>query len=145
MSDKPRTDEREESTEVEQLTYKNEAKAAWRFARVLERELVEAKAENARLRVYNEQAEAAAAQHKSENARLQRVADLARDAVESGAVLECYLSLLNEALASLPKPDGFKRGGCVSQTISDGSTWMDKAGHLSFQAEIELPLKKDAK
>ena len=40
MSDTPRTDAKEESVEVEQLTYKDEAKVAWHFARELERELV---------------------------------------------------------------------------------------------------------
>ena len=37
-----------------------------------------------------------------ENAKLLRVADLARDAVESGSVEECYLSLLRDVLAELP-------------------------------------------
>ena len=94
------------------------------FARELERELAEAKAENARLR---------------------RVADLARDAVESGAIDEIYLSLLRDELAALPKPDGFERRECVSQTISDGSPWLDKAGPLSFQAEIDLSYTKQEK
>jgi hypothetical protein len=37
-----------------------------------------------------------------ENALLKRVAQLARDAVEAGAVDECYLSLLRDAVSALP-------------------------------------------
>ena len=37
-----------------------------------------------------------------ENARMKRVVSLARDAVESGAVDECYLSLLRDAVSALP-------------------------------------------
>ena len=39
--------------------------------------------------------------YRAEVSRLQRVADLARDAVESGAVDECYLSLLRDAVSAL--------------------------------------------
>ena len=37
-----------------------------------------------------------------ENAALRKVADLASDAVESGAIDECYLSLLCDAISCLP-------------------------------------------
>lgn len=40
--------------------------------------------------------------YERENARMKRVVGLARDAVESGAVDECYLSLLRDAVSALP-------------------------------------------
>jgi hypothetical protein len=40
--------------------------------------------------------------YRSEVSRLQKVAELARDAVEAGAVDECYLSLLRDAVSALP-------------------------------------------
>ena len=39
---------------------------------------------------------------------------------------------------------GFKQRENVSQTISDGSTWLDKAGQMSFSAKIKLPLVSDS-
>ena len=39
---------------------------------------------------------------------------------------------------------GFKQRENVSKTISDGSTWLDKAGQMSFSAKIKLPLVPDS-
>ena len=56
-----------------------------------------------------------------ENNRLHRVAKLARDAVEAGAIDECYLSLLRDALDALPNAASEPRPKAVgSDGLFDG-------------------------
>ncbi len=57
------------------------------FARDLERELDSETKYHERVRVIE-----------AENARLRRIAELASDAVEAGAIDECYLLLLRDAI-----------------------------------------------
>jgi len=54
-----------------------------------------------------------------ENAQMKRVVGLARDAVESGAVDECYLSLLRDAVSALPNAQVQRRPAPEPSTTCD--------------------------